>query len=505
MAQVIRENGQRAGSARLIEERGDGTIVVEADAAEEAVRHAREHLGDDAEIIEVHRLERGGVRGFFAREYFRLIAGPARRILDPAVVTPPPPAAGPRPEVDALVRQLGEVEVASPAETTVEPDAAPGPEPTAIGHAVGQVESEEEAFGTMLRRELHARGITPSAGEPIDLTERRAGAAQGPVAVGPAAGARPLRPTGSTADSLPPPPVPPTEPFRIDQEPSRSNGRSLRVAPEPTPPGAGAGVSRPVTRGTRTVPPAAVVVDSDAQPRRAPAPATERATPPPTVEVSPPVPPLESVEMTPATVSAAVPSPEPDVVSGAVAEGDGFVEPSAADAAPGPTIDLTDGAVESAAVIEASVTASSGPVPTTAVVGAASTPVPDTPPGLGAVRWSVDRLAHLGLPFELVRRTVDLDPSDDQRWLLTLADGLAPFVRPEPAGSAVFAGPRADRIGAAMELPVVEAPELPPYGGSVALKTTDDGAGRAWLARVRGDRVLHVVVGGRGWELLLEK
>jgi hypothetical protein len=69
----------------------------------------------------------------------------------------------------------------------------------------------------------------------------------------------------------------------------------------------------------------------------------------------------------------------------------------------------------------------------------------------------------------------------------------------------VFAGPRADRLAPLLDLPLVAEPELPPYGGSVCLRVSDHGAGRAWLNRVRGDRVMHVVIGGRNWERLLHK
>ncbi len=491
MAQVIR-SGRRSGSPTLVEEREDGSVVVEADAAEDGVAFARERFGADARIIEVNRLERGGVKGFFAREYFSVVAGPARaqRPPEPARVAPP---VGARPEVDALVRQIGRVGGAS----TAAPRRAPAAdgvrdEPAnGIGHALGKVETEEEAFGSMLRRELHARGLTPSSPETIDLTDRSGrpttgagptGSAptarresstgsrgDGPVPVGPAT-ARPLRPT-SNPTPVPPPPVPPVERFRLD-EPS---------APTPT-------VARPVTPlpvrdesapdAARATLQDAVVVESQAMVR------PPRAASPPLAAG-----PAAEPEPEPAPVI----GPEPAAVVGAEPEPVSAIEREPV-AAMGAEVEPV--VVRAEAEAEASITEVARSVEPTA---------PETPPGLGSVRWSVDRLAHLGLPFALVQRTVGLDPSDDQRWLLTLAAGLADFVRPEPTGSAVFAGPRADRIGAAMDLPVVEAPELPPYGGSVALKTTDDGAGRAWLSRVRGDRVLHVVVGGRGWELLLAK
>ncbi|MEO1062712.1 MAG: hypothetical protein AAFZ07_14960 [Actinomycetota bacterium] len=483
MAQVIRST-PRGSSASIVEEREDGSIVVEADSAEEGVELARDRFGADAEILEVTRIERGGLRGFFARELFQVVAGPAAGGAIPSAAPRPAPAVGVRPEVDALVRQIGQVgratppPVADPAPATAPPAADA---PAGIDRALGRVESEEEAFGSMLRRELHARGLATSPAETIDLTDGGSSAGA-PVPVGPAA-ARPLRP-GGAATPVPPVPVPPAEPFRIDGPPSTG------PLPVTTP------MSNERARSTLQE---AVVVESQAQVRP---PSTTRE---PTIEPIPvrPAPEARAATSAPAPAESATEGREalvaPPVESPDRAE---QVEPE-----PTP-VEATAPERRAVEVVEAEPEQE----PAASAVEAEPEPEP-TPlevaeplaPGLGAVRWSVDRLAHLGLPFALVQRTVGLDPADDQRWLLTLAAGLADFVRPEPAGSAVFAGPRADRIGAAMDLPVVEAPELPPYGGSVALKTIDDGAGRAWLGRVRGDRVLHVVVGGRGWELLLAK
>lgn len=119
--------------------------------------------------------------------------------------------------------------------------------------------------------------------------------------------------------------------------------------------------------------------------------------------------------------------------------------------------------------------------------------------------WSVDRLAHLGLPFAVVESTVGLDPADDLAWLQRLSEGLADYLHRPTDRSIVFAGPRADRVASGLGLPCVEPPDRPPPGGSIALKTIDDGAGRAWLERARGDRELHLVIGGGHWELLLTK
>lgn len=123
----------------------------------------------------------------------------------------------------------------------------------------------------------------------------------------------------------------------------------------------------------------------------------------------------------------------------------------------------------------------------------------DAPEGTGRIQWSQQALARLGLPESVIEAVAGLDPRDELAWLSTLAASVAPLCRPLPSGSAVVVGPRAHRLAEPLGVPLVSRPDLPPYGGTVVLRTDDSPPGREWVAEVRGDRWLHLVAGGRGW------
>ena len=126
--------------------------------------------------------------------------------------------------------------------------------------------------------------------------------------------------------------------------------------------------------------------------------------------------------------------------------------------------------------------------------------------GTGPVVWSADRLARLGVPFRIVRDAFDSDASDDLSWLVSLASALAPLCGPLPEGASITAGPMAARLGPAAGLATTTFPDPPSYGGEVALALdATDGAARAWLTRVQGDRWFHLVAGGEGWHDLAHK
>ena len=135
-----------------------------------------------------------------------------------------------------------------------------------------------------------------------------------------------------------------------------------------------------------------------------------------------------------------------------------------------------------------------------------SVPQGDYVAGTGPVEWSADRLARLGVPFRIVRATVDSDPGDDLAWLVSIATAIAPLCGPLPEGDSIAAGPMAARIGPAAGLATTTFPDPPSYGGPVALALdATDGAARAWLTRVQGDRWFHLVAGGEGWHDLAHK
>ena len=388
----MRTPDDQDASAVVVEEREDGSLVVEADTPEAALALARMQLGRDIHVREATRRERGGVKGFFAREYYRVEAEPAPGAAPPRrVVAPVPAMPTGRPEVDDLVRRI---DAAAQSAVTADEAADDG-----VGRALGEVDAVEEEFGALLRRELDARGLR-SWSEP---------AADAGGAARPASDPRPEPASPSPASTQARAEAGPAIDLRELPAPPVGGAPGRR---DPVPVGPAAGGRPPVTLPARR--PAVVPA-----PRVQPAPAREEQRIP--------------VRSEPPSIGA-VPAPAP----------------------------------------------------------------------ASEVRWSVDRLAHLGLPFSVVQRTVGLDPADDLGWVSTLTDALTPFVATGDQPT-VFVGPRADRIGAGLGIPGVVPPDLPPYAGSVALQSVDDGAGRAWLGRVRGDRAVHVVIGGRGWELFRTK
>lgn len=121
----------------------------------------------------------------------------------------------------------------------------------------------------------------------------------------------------------------------------------------------------------------------------------------------------------------------------------------------------------------------------------------------GTPEWSVENLQRLGLPAVLVDAARDLDPLDDGAWVHRLGATVARLCRPLPEGPMVLAGPHAPRLADSLGLPVVAPGDTAPATGSFAARIRDTAAGRAWLAKRRGPRWLHVVVGGTGWRGLL--
>jgi hypothetical protein len=117
----------------------------------------------------------------------------------------------------------------------------------------------------------------------------------------------------------------------------------------------------------------------------------------------------------------------------------------------------------------------------------------------GMPEWSVENLQRRGLPPLVVDAVRDLDPRDDLAWVHAIGRSLATLCRPLPAGDAVFVGPRAPRLAAAFDAPVVEFLKRPPRKGSFAAALRDTEQHREWLAWARGTRWLHVVLGGTRW------
>jgi len=128
---------------------------------------------------------------------------------------------------------------------------------------------------------------------------------------------------------------------------------------------------------------------------------------------------------------------------------------------------------------------------------------PAAAPGTGPVRWSAGALERLGIPATLIEATEGQEPIDDAGWLVALAAAVAPYCRPLPAGDVIVAGPRAEALADALELPLIEAGEEPPAQGSACANVRDSADGLAWLRGLRRTHSLHAVLGGTGWDGLL--
>lgn len=145
------------------------TLVIEAPSAEEALTQLHDQLGASARIVEVRRIARGGIGGFFARELVELHAAAGDTV---ATSTPPAPAVT---RTDAPA--------AAPAAPTAAPASA---EAEASGSGVGPIVSpidrllrvEAEAdevvdFATYLRGQMDPDPVQP-AGLGADLSSHEA-------------------------------------------------------------------------------------------------------------------------------------------------------------------------------------------------------------------------------------------------------------------------------------------------------------------------------------------
>lgn len=98
----------------------DGSLVIEADTAAEALAEVGSRLGSDAEIVSADKVHRGGWKGFFARETVQLVAR-AR-----------PAAAAPTPHTELATDGVAAV----------------------LAAMTREAESQEATFGEVLRREF---------------------------------------------------------------------------------------------------------------------------------------------------------------------------------------------------------------------------------------------------------------------------------------------------------------------------------------------------------------
>jgi hypothetical protein len=118
--------------------------------------------------------------------------------------------------------------------------------------------------------------------------------------------------------------------------------------------------------------------------------------------------------------------------------------------------------------------------------------------------WSVGALVKLGLPAGLVRSLEVTEPADDIAWTAALAAALRPVCRPLPSGRSLLVGPRARSVASSLGVPTTAVGQpLRSRAATVAAAVGSGVASRRWLDKVRGNRWIHVVVGGTGWRELL--
>jgi hypothetical protein len=121
-----------------------------------------------------------------------------------------------------------------------------------------------------------------------------------------------------------------------------------------------------------------------------------------------------------------------------------------------------------------------------------------SPGGVGKGPWDQDALRALDLP-DLVVDALD-GVGDDLEALRAVASAVVSLCRPLPTGTPMLLGPRAGTLSPELEIPLVLPPGPTPAAGPVAAKVGKKH--RQWVDRYRGDRWLHLVVGGRGWDAL---
>jgi hypothetical protein len=119
------------------------------------------------------------------------------------------------------------------------------------------------------------------------------------------------------------------------------------------------------------------------------------------------------------------------------------------------------------------------------------------------VAWSRDNLQRAGLSAAVTAAIAAQGPSDDLSWLAAVARAVAPLCGPLPAGPALHVGPGAGRLARPLGLPVVRSRAVQVPTGSACVRAADGEAARSWLARIRGGRTLHLVLGGDGWQRFL--
>lgn len=180
---------------------------------------------------------------------------------------------------------------------------------------------------------------------------------------------------------------------------------------------------------------------------------------------------------------------------------------------PGATIDLRDRHAPGGGADHARATggeAGSGVTPSAPTGPARATgrhplgrPVDEWVPGAGPVRWSLDQLSRLGLPYRLISALGDLDPADDLAWVYRLAESAAPLCGCMPDEAMVLVGRESECIAGPMGIETTAYPHPPSYDGDAAVAVDGFADAVPFLQRIRAGRPLHVLVDGSGFGIEL--
>lgn len=131
-----------------VEERSDGTVVVEAPSVEAALEAVERRFGPNATIIDAERLNTRGVGGFFSKQSYRVT------VKADATIAPPPQAAS--------------TAAIAPETPSMSDDTGIDAELAAVDHVLEQIElgdsDDGRTFGDVLRAQLQNRPTQSAPG-----------------------------------------------------------------------------------------------------------------------------------------------------------------------------------------------------------------------------------------------------------------------------------------------------------------------------------------------------
>ena len=120
-------------------------------------------------------------------------------------------------------------------------------------------------------------------------------------------------------------------------------------------------------------------------------------------------------------------------------------------------------------------------------------PIDEWAPRSGPIRWSVDNLSRIGLPYRLIRDLADLDPTDDLAWVYRLAESAAPLCGTMPDRSLVLVGHDVSTASAHMGVPEVTHLASPSVEGDLAVSMANGPEAGRYLERIRAGRPVHLL------------